>query len=77
MATKYKFSDEELDTRLLELLAFNIPIDDFQKETLEKDEWLMLTQAIVLGRTFETINVHKYAHSSQLQHQHLLIQSQQ
>ena len=58
MARKCKFSDPELDSRLLELLTASTPIDDFQKELLEKDDKFTLTQAITLGRTYEASNAH-------------------
>lgn len=62
-AKKCKFTDEEQNSRILELLIASTPFEQFQKDLLCKDEKFTLPEAVQLGRAYEATA----AHSQQLQ----------
>ena len=57
-ALRCKFSVNETNERLLELIIASTPISEYQKKLLEKDDKYALAEAIVLGRTYEATELH-------------------
>ena len=58
MASKCDFSGDEMNDRIIELIIASTPIEDYQKDLLEKDKKYKLKDAITLGRTYEAAKEH-------------------
>ena len=58
IAVKCEFSANEMEQRLLEQIIASTPIPDFQKDLLTKKKDFSLTDALLLGRTYEASNAH-------------------